>query len=587
MLAYLDSSSGIKTIISKLPYSLQEKWTNRAVKYKKEHSAIFPPFQVFVEFIKDISKAKNDPGFNYVSDTSSTNKFAAPKLLSYARNKVNVNKTGVDVTAPLERCIIHKTKHTLDDCRGFRSKSVEERKRLLKENNVCFRCCASNTHKSRECNAVISCKECGSKHYTTALHLTRNDKVVSMDSKATHQANGGEENKCTPNSSLKENGGESRGNIRSNNVSEVNSSCTEICREPYSGKSCAKILPVHVFHRDNPHKSVKMYAVIDDQSNRSLASPEFFELFCVKDKPQNYTISTCSGKVVTSGRRGKGFIVRSIEGNVDFELPTLTGCDHIPNNRDEMPTPEVTLHHEHLTEIAWNLQPLDEECHILLLIGRDLIETHHVLHQIFGPLKAPYAQQLKLCWVVIGETCLNMQDASRDLSVKNLSLLPTGQPSAMEPCSNKFEVRKLVVQSLSDESQLFIRTKDDDEQGMSIEDKVFLQQMDSEFIRDSSGSRVAPLPFRENRQQLPNNKQEAVQRAKLLDVSLKKNPVKKGHFLTFMAKILDNHHAEVAPKLSDGDECWFLPLFGVYHPKKTQIRLGACSTHWLNLREFP
>ncbi|XP_062596368.1 uncharacterized protein LOC134257792 [Saccostrea cucullata] len=393
-----------------------------------------------------------------------------------------------------------------------------------------------------------------------------------MDSHATRQANGGEETNRIPISSLKDNGGESRGKV-SNSVSEVNSSCTEICREPYSGKSCAKILPVHVFHRDNPLKSVKMYAVIDDQSNRSLASPEFFELFGVKDKPQNYTISTCSGKVVTSGRRGKGFIVKSIEGDVDFELPTLIECNHIPNNRHEIPTPEVTFHHEHFTEIAGYLQPLDAECHILLLIGRDLIEAHHVLHQIFGPPKAPYAQQLKLGWVVIGETCLNMQHTSHDLSVKKTYLLPTGQPSTLKPCSNKFEVRELVSQSLSDESQLFIRTKDDDEQGMSIEDKMFLQQMDSEFIRDSSGSWVAPLPFRENRQRLPNNKEQAVQRAKLLDVSLKKNPVKKEHFLTFMAKILDNHHAEVAPELRDGEECWFLPLFGVYHPKKPdQIR---------------
>lgn len=49
MLAYLDSSSGIRPIISKLPYGLQEKWTSRAVKYKKEHDAVFPPFEVFVD----------------------------------------------------------------------------------------------------------------------------------------------------------------------------------------------------------------------------------------------------------------------------------------------------------------------------------------------------------------------------------------------------------------------------------------------------------------------------------------------------------------------------------------------------------
>ncbi|XP_048751486.2 uncharacterized protein LOC125663228 [Ostrea edulis] len=316
-----------------------------------------------------------------------------------------------------------------------------------------------------------------------------------------------------------------------------------------------------------------MYAVIDDQSNRSLAAPEFFDFFTVKDKPQNYTISTCSDRVVTSGRRRKGFVIRSMEGDVDFELPTLIECDHIPNNRVEIPTPEVAFHHAHLLDIAKHIQPLDEQCHILLLIGRDLIEAHHILHQIFGPPKAPYAQQLKLGWAVIGETCLDTQHASQDISVKKTYLLLTVQPTILKPCSNKFEVRELVDQSIWDESKLFIRTKDDDTLGMSIEDRMFFKQMDSEFLRDSTGSWVAPLPFRENRQRLPNNREQAIQRARLLDASLRKNAMKKEHFLTFMGKILDNNHAEVAPELSDGEECWYLPLFGVYHPKKPdQIR---------------
>lgn len=108
---------------------------------------------------------------------------------------------------------------------------------------------------------------------------------------------------------------------------------------------------------------------------------------------------------------------------------------------------------------------------------------------------------------------------------------------------------------------------------MSIEDKMFMKQMDSEFLRDHTGSWMAPLPFREKRQPLPNNREQAVQRAKLLDVCLRKNKLKKEHFLTFMGKIIDNNHAEVAPELSDGEERWYLPLFGVYHPKKPdQIR---------------
>jgi hypothetical protein len=37
-----------------------------------------------------------------------------------------------------------------------------------------------------------------------------------------------------------------------------------------------------------------------------------------------------------------------------------------------------------------------------------------------------------------------------------------------------------------------------------------------------------------------------------------------------MGKILDNNHAEVAPPLQENEERWYLPLFGVYHPKKPE-----------------
>lgn len=41
-----------------------------------------------------------------------------------------------------------------------------------------------------------------------------------------------------------------------------------------------------------------------------------------------------------------------------------------------------------------------------------------------------------------------------------------------------------------------------------------------------------------------------------------------------MAKVFENSHAEPAPLLMEGEECWYLPTFGVYHPQKPdQIRV--------------
>ncbi|KAL0159384.1 hypothetical protein M9458_043109, partial [Cirrhinus mrigala] len=41
-----------------------------------------------------------------------------------------------------------------------------------------------------------------------------------------------------------------------------------------------------------------------------------------------------------------------------------------------------------------------------------------------------------------------------------------------------------------------------------------------------------------------------------------------------MEKIFTNGHPEVAPPLREGEECWYLPIFGVNHPQKpNQIRV--------------
>lgn len=53
-----------------------------------------------------------------------------------------------------------------------------------------------------------------------------------------------------------------------------------------------------------------------------------------------------------TGRRACDYVVMSFDGKVSFPLPTLIECNAIPNNREEIPTAEVALHHPHLRAIA-------------------------------------------------------------------------------------------------------------------------------------------------------------------------------------------------------------------------------------------
>ena len=153
----------------------------------------------------------------------------------------------------------------------------------------------------------------------------------------------------------------------------MSSKCTQNCKEQFNGKSCAKTLLVKVYKTDHPNVSKTVYAIIDDQSNLSLAKSELFEHSGIKGQQIEYALSSCSGYVTASGRRANGFTVESLDCRSQLELPTLVECNQIPNIRDEVPIPDIARNHPHLNDIEDHIPPLDDQSEILLLIGRDLI----------------------------------------------------------------------------------------------------------------------------------------------------------------------------------------------------------------------
>jgi len=530
-LSYFDSSVGVNPIVEKVPF-LQEKWARRAMDFKKHRGIAFPPFEIFTDFINDQAKLRNDPGLPLF-----TAQVHSEKKDSSRHRHIFTKITEIEKPPRKEaslRCPIHKTDHTLDSCRSFKSKSMEDRRTFLKQNKLCFKC-LNAAHQARDCPNKIKCEVCSSQSHCTLMHLYR------------PQPNGGE---------------------------RVSSSCTEICGRRVTGKSCAKLVLVNVYHQRDPTRQIKAYAILDEQSNRSLAKPELFHQLGIDGQNYEYTLNSCSGRFLTQGRRASGCTVEALNGT-SHSLPTLIECADIPDNRDEIPTPRVVQHHKHLADLEKQIPELDEDAEILLLIGRDMTEAHHVLEQRLGPPNTPFAQRLSLGWVVVGEVCLGKTHQPNQVNVNKLYLLNNGRPSYFEPCPSEFLVKeKNVAQSETPTTdQLFERTKDDERPAMSVEDKEFVHIMNKEFRKDTDGKWVAPLPFRQPQHKLPNNRPQALKRAKLLDTNLRRNPDKMQHFLKFMDNIFSNGHAELAPELKPGEGCCFLPIFGVYNAHKPdQIR---------------
>lgn len=94
----------------------------------------------------------------------------------------------------------------------------------------------------------------------------------------------------------------------------------------------------------------------------------FFDIFEVDGNTETYTLKTCSGIMEMSGKRAKHFIIESIDGNTKVPLPPLLECDMIPEDRSEIPSPEVAQHFPHLKDIAHKIPPINSDAQILLLL---------------------------------------------------------------------------------------------------------------------------------------------------------------------------------------------------------------------------
>lgn len=69
---------------------------------------------------------------------------------------------------------------------------------------------------------------------------------------------------------------------------------------------------------------------------------------------------SCAGKVRLSARRANNLCIEPCNGGETFDLPPVIECDNTPNDRSEIPTPEIARYHQHLRHVACHIPELDQ-----------------------------------------------------------------------------------------------------------------------------------------------------------------------------------------------------------------------------------
>ena len=131
-------------------------------------------------------------------------------------------------------CPLHKTRLSLNACRVFKSKSIEERWTFIKDHRLCFRCFESDQHVKRTCKEEIKYTDCGSSTDATALQS------ASIESEGFFVAHCEEPEASGP--------------------VAVNSSCPQICVDGFNGKSCVNTY-LYAYVEKGICKMQKTYAI--------------------------------------------------------------------------------------------------------------------------------------------------------------------------------------------------------------------------------------------------------------------------------------------------------------------------------------
>ena len=282
----------------------------------------------------------------------------------------------------------------------------------------------------------------------------------------------------------------------------------------------------------------------------------------------------------------------------------------------------IAREHPHLRSIAEEILPPDNEAKIQLLIGRDAPELLKVRAFNNGPKRAPWAQKLALGWTISGQACLDLTDGPIHIQAKRTHIvrdkdtdvapmedlisfnLPahaacTGTNEGAEyeivTCPNTLNFQEsfnIEATDAENSSEDVYRVTQNDDAGLSIEDRRFIKIMENGIHKNELGNWEMPLPFRSRNVSMPNNRGYAVKRLNGLLRTFRRKPKMEKDYIEFMAKMLDKGNAVPVPdeeisSNEDSGQLWYLPHFGVYHPKKPdQIRVVFDSSASLSIENY-
>ena len=567
----LNTANVLRQLWEKLPRHLRSKWTERVSKIRstKERMANFSDFCQFVSEQADLA---TDPIYSeeVVSKSKeSDEKFRKPGDRRFKRGKGSsfgtiISKPDGGTRNPRSRsCTLCFKAHDLDECAEFLKKPLTERRNFVKEKGLCFGCYSSE-HIAKLCKSRKSCQTCNKKH-PTSLH----DPDWKQEA-ATVEALTGK---------VQEIDGRKEGG-------QITNACNTICNVTEAGDIPVNmgIVPIWLYHKDNPERKIRVYAILDNASGGTFIKEESLEKLGVKGTETKLLLTTMHGTQEIDTKVVNGLVAAHFsENDVRLDIPRAYVRQHIPADRDEIPRPEIARGWPHLQRVVEHIPAYMEDVEIGLLIGLNCPSAVRPRDIIHGGQNDPYAVRSLLGWHINGPI------ERKGNGAVHCNRIQIHKTSAAEDASGYIVAERSVKEQITPRvvERMFELDFSEREIGtaMSREDREFLRKAEEGIHHREDLHYEMPLPFRGENIQLPDNRPQAVQRLAGLKKRLQANDKYRADYVNFMADIIDKGHARKVDSeklVAQKGKVWYLPHHGIYHPKKpSSIRVVFdCSARY-------
>ena len=453
-----------------------------------------------------------------------------------------------------QKCDICHGGHAVRNCERYKAMSVDDRWKIAKEKNLCFRCLAGN-HQGKDCRRA---KECGingcKRNHDRLLHKSeesQNSAVAVVEEPSNSHP---PEDVSSPSArAFTTVTNEATATMDSEQGIQEHSHITTLASAQNQENVSLRTAPVWLSANG---RKIKVNALLDDASSVSYVNEELAGALGLSATYEQVVVNVLNESVETFDSMPVSMTLESCDGNVRLPFKALTCLRRVTGNYKAVDWSKFQDRWPHLRVCKFPEPPADPIVDVL--IGQDHIDLHFSKCDVRGNSGEPIARLGPLGW-----SCVGPPEGKTIIGNNRTNLACT------------FFTRPHIFSEINDSLKRFWEIDTIHENGvqaMTREEKFAMDKTRLSLVHDGERYQVA-TPWKTDCPMLPNNYEMANSRLRNTEKRLIRQPLVGEDYHRVITSYVDKGYIrKVHPTESKPKSTWYLPHFPVCRPERSSTK---------------